>query len=145
MVQAFVEASIEGWAQYLFGDPSPGDALIKRDNPDMTDDVLAQAREKLRDSGTVMPPEIGRLGLGAMTDIRWAAFFAVMANHGVYPKTMHWQDAYTTQFVNQNYSARFLRSEVQIEPPGQTAPQTAPQLAPVPVPVPVPEAPAPSP
>ena len=51
VVQAFVEASIEGWAQYLFGNPSPGDAAIKRDNPDMTDDVLAQAREKLRELG----------------------------------------------------------------------------------------------
>ncbi len=75
IVQAFVEGTIEGWAQYLFGDPKPGDAAIKRDNPEMTDDVLAQAREKLRDSGTVMPPSIGQLGLGAMADLRWGEFF----------------------------------------------------------------------
>jgi NitT/TauT family transport system substrate-binding protein len=136
-VQAFVEASIEGWAQYLFGDPSRADALIKRDNPEMTDDLLAHAREKLRDSGTVMPPEIGQLGLGGMTDMRWAAFFATMAQYGVYPKTMRWQDAYTTRFVNRNYSARFLRSQVQIDPPGAPAP-AAPAPIPVPVPVPAP-------
>jgi hypothetical protein len=95
--------------------------------------VLAQAREKLRSTGTVMPPDIGQLGLGGMSDMRWAAFFATMAARGVYPKSMRWQDAYTTRFVNQNYSARFLRAQVQIDPP---APGAAP-AAPVPVPVPV--------
>jgi NitT/TauT family transport system substrate-binding protein len=142
VVQAFVEATIEGWAQYLFGDPALADAAIKRDNPDMTDAMLAQAREKLRDSGTVMPADIGQLGLGGMTDMRWAAFFATMAQYGVYPRNMRWEDAYTTRFVNRNYSARFLRSQVQIDPPARTAPGGP---APVPVPVPVPVAPAPVP
>jgi NitT/TauT family transport system substrate-binding protein len=142
VVQAFVDATIEGWAQYLFGDSSLGDAAIKRDNPEMTDDVLKQAREKLRDSGTVMPPEIAALGLGAMTEQRWAEFFAIMAQHGVYPSTLKWRDAFTTQFVNKGYSQRFLRSQVQIEPP-TTAP--SPGAPPAPVTVPVPEAPAPAP
>src|ERR1700676_4235780 len=42
-VQAFVDASIEGLSDYLYGDPSPGNALIKKDNPEMTDDLIAQA------------------------------------------------------------------------------------------------------
>jgi NitT/TauT family transport system substrate-binding protein len=126
VVQAFVDATIEGWAQYLYGDPAAADTAIKRDNPEMTDDVLAQARDKMRDTGTVLPSEIVQLGLGAMTDARWAAFFAVMADHGVYPKNLRWQNAYTTQFVNKGYSTRFLRAAVQIEPPSPGVPAPAP-------------------
>ena len=37
LVQRFVDASIEGWYSYLYGDPAPANALIKRDNPEMTD------------------------------------------------------------------------------------------------------------
>ncbi len=33
LVQRFVNASIEGWYTYLYGDPAPGNALIKHDNP----------------------------------------------------------------------------------------------------------------
>ncbi|MEH8749441.1 ABC transporter substrate-binding protein, partial [Klebsiella pneumoniae] len=36
----FVRASMEGWVSYL-KDPAPGNALIKQDNPKMTDDLLA--------------------------------------------------------------------------------------------------------
>ena len=41
LVQRFVDASIEGWYSYLYGDPAPGNALIKKDNPEMTDALLA--------------------------------------------------------------------------------------------------------
>src|ERR1700739_2026800 len=47
-VKAFVEASAQGWHDYLYGDPKPGDALIEKDNPDASEDVLAQARDKMR-------------------------------------------------------------------------------------------------
>ena len=41
LVQAFVDATIEGWTSYLYGDPKPGNAMIRKNNPDMTDDQLA--------------------------------------------------------------------------------------------------------
>ena len=47
-VQAFVDATIEGWTQYLCGDASTANALIKKDNPEMTDALIAQAIEKMR-------------------------------------------------------------------------------------------------
>jgi ABC-type multidrug transport system fused ATPase/permease subunit len=47
-VQAFVEATAAGWTSYLYGDAKPGDAAILKDNPEMTQDVLDQAREKMR-------------------------------------------------------------------------------------------------
>jgi NitT/TauT family transport system substrate-binding protein len=102
-VQAFVDASIEGWMHYLYGDPSPGNALIKRDNPEMTDDVIAQAIARMRDYGLAMSGDAEKLGLGAMTDARWREFFEVMQSQGVYPVTLPYTDAYTLAFVNKGH------------------------------------------
>lgn len=98
-VKAFVEASAKGWHDYLYGDPRPGDALIMKDNPEMTEDVLAQARAKMKAYGIVDGGDAKTQGIGAMTDARWKAFFDVAAGQGVYPKTMDYQAAYTLQFV----------------------------------------------
>lgn len=93
-VQAFVEATAAGWTSYLQGDPKPGDAAILKDNPEMTQDVLDQARDKMRAYGIV-----AKNGVGAMTDARWAEFFKVAADQGVYPKDMDYKRAYTLQFT----------------------------------------------
>ena len=95
-VQAFVDGSAAGWKSYLYGDPKPGDALILKDNPEMTQDVLDQAREKMRSYGIVGAKDSS---VGAMTDARWKAFFDVASAQGVYPKTMDYTAAYTLQFV----------------------------------------------
>jgi NitT/TauT family transport system substrate-binding protein len=95
-VKAFVEASAAGWQAYLHGDPKPADALILKDNPDMTQDVLDQAREKMRAAGIV---DGGQAGIGAMSDARWAQAFKVGADEGVYPKGMGYRQGYTLRFV----------------------------------------------
>jgi NitT/TauT family transport system substrate-binding protein len=92
-VQAFVDGSAAGWKSYLHGDPKPGDALILKDNPEMTQDLLDQARDKMRTYGIVGS------GAGAMTDARWKSFFDVASAQGVYPKSMDYRQAYTLQFV----------------------------------------------
>ena len=48
LVQAFVNASIEGWRSYIYGDPSPGNKLILAANPDMRQDIIDQAIEQIR-------------------------------------------------------------------------------------------------
>jgi NitT/TauT family transport system substrate-binding protein len=92
-VQAFVEASAAGWQSYLHGDPKPGDALILKDNPEMTQALLDQARDKLRQY------EVVGDGKGAMTDARWAEFFKVASEQGVYPKDLDVRQAYTLKFL----------------------------------------------
>jgi NitT/TauT family transport system substrate-binding protein len=99
-VKAFVAASAKGWHDYLYGDPKAADALIMKDNPEMTEDVLAQAREKMRAYGIVDGAEAKTLGLGAMTDARWKTFFDVAASQGVYPKDMDYKAAYSLDFVS---------------------------------------------
>lgn len=96
-VQAFVEASAAGWREYLNGDPSKADALIRKDNPEITQDVLNQAREKMKAYRIVDGDE--GAPLGTMTDARWKAFFDVAAAQGVYPKTLDPKSAYTLQFL----------------------------------------------
>ena len=98
-VKAFVEASAAGWKSYLHGDAAPGDALIKKDNPEMTQDVLDQAREKLKSYGIVDSGDAQTGGVGVMTDARWAEFFKVASEQGVYPKDMDYKSAYSLQFV----------------------------------------------
>ena len=103
LVQRFVKASIEGWYGYLYGDPAPANALIKRDNPEETDDLLAYAVAKMKEYGIVDSGDAKRLGVGAMTEARWRDFFEVMAQQGLYPKDMDFKKAYTTRFVDQGY------------------------------------------
>ena len=93
-VQAFIDASAAGWRSYLHGDPKPGDALILKDNPEMTQALLDQAREKMRAYAIVAPD-----GSGAMTHERWAEFFQVASQQGVYPKDLDYRRAYTLQFA----------------------------------------------
>ena len=100
LVQRFLDASIEGWASYLHGDPAPGNALIKRDNPEMTDALLAYGRAALRDRGILESGDAAAGGIGAMTDARWADFFQVMSGQGLYPAGLDPRRAYTLRFVN---------------------------------------------
>jgi NitT/TauT family transport system substrate-binding protein len=105
-VQAFVDATIEGWMDYLYGDPAPANALIKRDNPDMTDDIIAQAIDKMRNYGIAYSGDAETMGLGAMTDARWKDFFEIMAREGVYPADLDYRAAYTLRFVDKGYDVK---------------------------------------
>jgi NitT/TauT family transport system substrate-binding protein len=98
-VTAFIDASAQGWHDYLYGDPKPADALILKDNPDMTQDVLDQARAKMRDTGLIDGGDAKANGIGTMSDRRWAEAFKVAADAGVYPKTLDYKAGYTLSFV----------------------------------------------
>ena len=60
---------MEGWKSYL-ADPAPGNALIKKDNPNMTDDQLAYSVAKLKEMGIVTGGDAAKLGIGMITDAR---------------------------------------------------------------------------
>lgn len=98
-VRAFVEASAAGWKSYLHGDAAPGDALIRKDNPEMPQDVLDQAREKMVRYGLVDGGEAATAGIGVMNDARWAEFFQIATAQGIYPKDMDYKQAYSLDFV----------------------------------------------
>ena len=105
MVQAFVNATIDGWASYLNGDPSPGNALIRRDNPEMTDELIANGIAAIRAHGLVLSGDATTQGIGAMTDAHWKTFFDLMAANGVFDKTLDYKKAYTLTFVDKGRGA----------------------------------------
>ncbi len=100
LVQRFVDASIEGWYSYLYGDPAPANRLIRQANPDMPADLIDFGRKTMMQRGTLDSGDALKLGIGAMTDARWKAFYDSMAAVGVYQPGIDISKAYTTRFVD---------------------------------------------
>ena len=100
LVQRFVDASIIGWYNYLYGDNAPANAMIKKLNPEMTDELLAYSLGKMKEYGIVDSGDSLRDGIGAMTDARFASFFDKMVRAGVVRPDIDFRQAYTLRFVN---------------------------------------------
>jgi len=100
LVQRFVDASIIGWYNYLYGDNAPGNALIKKLNPEMTDELLAFSVDKMKEYGIVDSGDTLRDGIGAMNDERATSFFDKMVRAGVVRPDVDFRKAYTLRFIN---------------------------------------------
>jgi NitT/TauT family transport system substrate-binding protein len=100
LVQRFVDASIVGWYRYLYGDNAPGNAMIKKLNPEMTDELLAYSVAKLKEYGIVDSGDSLKNGIGAMTDERVASFFDKMVRAGVVHSDIDFRKGYTLRFTN---------------------------------------------
>lgn len=99
MVQRFAKASMEGWKSYLYGDPAPANALIKKDNPKMSDEQIAYAIGKLRESKVLVDGDAATQGIGIMTDARWKATYDFMVKEKLLKPEVDMKAAYTLQFV----------------------------------------------
>jgi NitT/TauT family transport system substrate-binding protein len=101
-VAAFVKASMEGWKSYLnSADVSAANALIKKDNPNMTDDKLAHGIKMLKETGMVFGGDAGRLGVGIITDARMKSIYDMMVSNKLLdPAKVDLRKTYTTQFIN---------------------------------------------
>jgi len=99
IVQRFVDASIIGWYNYIYHDNSAANALIKKQNPEMTGDLLAYSVAKMKEYGIVDSGDATTLGVGALTDARMKSFFDEMVRAGVVKSTLAYRNSYTTQFV----------------------------------------------
>jgi len=97
-VQQFVDATRDGWLHYL-ANPAKGNALIKRDNPDITDAILAQAWDKMKRHDMLLSGDGKAFGLGSMTDGQWKLFYDTMASEGLYPKGLDYKKAYDLSFA----------------------------------------------
>jgi NitT/TauT family transport system substrate-binding protein len=100
LVQRFVDASAVGWYNYIYGDSRPGNALIKKYNPEMTDALLANSIAKMKEYGIVDSGDAVKFGIGAMTDAHWKSFFDKMVRAGVVKGSLDYKRAYTLRFVN---------------------------------------------
>ncbi|WP_213739245.1 ABC transporter substrate-binding protein [Bradyrhizobium sp. dw_411] len=100
MVQRFVDASIVGWYHYLYGNSAPANEMIKKLNPEMTDELLAFSIAKMKEYGIVDSGDSLRNGIGAMTDERMASFFDKMVRAHVVRSDVDYRKAYTLRFIN---------------------------------------------
>ncbi|MCU0967957.1 MAG: ABC transporter substrate-binding protein [Rubrivivax sp.] len=99
-VAAFVKASMEGWKSYLKGDPSPANALIKKDNPNMTDDKIAHGIKLLNETGMVFGGDAATMGAGVVTDARMKATYDMLVEMKLLdPAKVDLRRTYTTEFV----------------------------------------------
>ena len=100
MVQRFVDASIVGWYHYLYGNNAPANEMIKKLNPEMTDELLAFSIAKMKEYGIVDSGDSLHDGIGAMTDTRMASFFDKMVRAHVVRSDVDYRKAYTLRFIN---------------------------------------------
>lgn len=100
MVQRFVDASMVGWYNYIYADNSAGNAMIKKLNPEMTDELLAYSVARMKQYGIVDSGDSLQNGIGAMSDDRYASFFNKMVKAGVVKADLDFRKSYTLRFVN---------------------------------------------
>ncbi len=80
VVESFVKGTMEGWKSFL-DNPAPGAALIKKDNPNMSDEQIAYSVSKLKEMGIVGGGEAGKLGIGTMNEARIKQNFAFLVDN----------------------------------------------------------------
>jgi NitT/TauT family transport system substrate-binding protein len=110
LVQRFVDASIIGWYNYIYHDNAPANDLIKRQNPEMTDELLAYSVARMKEYGIVDSGDAVELGVGAMTDARVASFFDKMVRAGVVKANLDYRKSYTLRFVNRKVGVELRRN-----------------------------------
>ena len=98
-VAAFVKASMQGWKDYLKGDPTAANALMKKDNPNMTDELLAVGVKLLNESGMVFGGDAAKLGVGIITDERMKKTYDMMVAMKLLDPKVDLKQTYTTEFV----------------------------------------------
>lgn len=100
VVKCFVDGSAKGWYNYLYGDNKAANEMIKKDNPEITDEQIAFSIEQMKKFGIVDSGDTEKLGIGAMTDERMKSFYDKMVAAKVLPAGIDIKKAYTLDFVN---------------------------------------------
>jgi NitT/TauT family transport system substrate-binding protein len=99
ITRRFVEASIIGWYNYLYGDNTAANDYIKRENPDMSDEQIAFSIKQMKDYGIVVSGEAEEHGIGCMTDAKIKEFYDKMVAAGVVKADIDYKKVYTTEYV----------------------------------------------
>lgn len=109
VAKRFVEATIIGWYNYLYGDNAAANALIKADNPEMTDAQIAYGIEKMKEYGIVVSGDAETGGIGCMTDASWSSYYDRMVEIGLFDAGIDIKQAYTTDLVCQGLGTDLVK------------------------------------
>jgi NitT/TauT family transport system substrate-binding protein len=99
ITKRFVEASIIGWYNYLYGDNKATNEFIKKENPDMSDDLIAFSIKQMKDYGLLTSGAAADGGIGCFTDAGVKDFYDKMVKSGVVKAGLDLSKVYTTEFV----------------------------------------------
>ncbi len=100
VVKRFVDASMKGWVSYP-KNPAPGNALIKQDNPNMSDEQIAFGISQLKALKVLDSGDAATQGVGTMTAARWKATRDYMVKEELLKPDTPWQQAFTLDIVKQ--------------------------------------------
>src|SRR6201996_1889031 len=100
LVQRFVDASIIGWCNYIYGANAAANAMIRKLNPEMTDELLAYSVAKMKEYGIVDSGDSLKNGIGAISDERVTSFFEKMVKAGIVKPDLDYRKSYTLRFIN---------------------------------------------
>ena len=101
LVQRFVDASVIGWVNFMYGDRSAANALMMKDNPEISLAEIEASVVLMKQQGIVDSGEAQTMGIGAMNAARIEDFFNQMVKAGLYQaKDVDLSKVATTQFVN---------------------------------------------
>jgi NitT/TauT family transport system substrate-binding protein len=89
----FLRATAEGYRSYL-ANPAPGNALIRKANPEMEEALLAYGVNRMKSFGLVTGADAARDGILSMTDARWRATRDFMVAEGLLAPGADWRKAY---------------------------------------------------
>jgi NitT/TauT family transport system substrate-binding protein len=110
MVRKFVEASILGWVNYLYGDRAAADAMIRKLNPDTTQEELDRGVAKLKELGIVDSGDAQARGIGAIDPAKVKDFHDKMVKSGLFKAgEVDLSKVYTTEFVNKGVGVELSR------------------------------------
>jgi NitT/TauT family transport system substrate-binding protein len=99
VARRFVKASMEGWKSYLKDDPAAANALIKADNPNMSDAQIAFGIKRMNELHVVDGGDAQTMGIGIMTEQRWKSTYDLMVASELLPKDTDWKKGFTTDYV----------------------------------------------
>ena len=98
VLRKFVAASMEGWKSFI-ANPAPAIALIKKDNPNMTDDTIAFAIQRMKELDVFWAGPAKTEGLGSMREERFKATYDMLVQNQLLDPKVDWKKTFTTRFV----------------------------------------------
>lgn len=98
IVERFVQASVEGWKNYLV-DPTQVDRLIGTLNPAMSPEQMRFSIETLKSGGFIAGESTPESHLGHFTAQRWATLYQQLLDLKVIAHPFDPTTAYTTRFA----------------------------------------------
>lgn len=99
VVRRFIEATMKGWKSYL-ENPEPGNELMQKDNPKITDEIIDYAINQYKDKNLITGGDAATKGIGTISEERWKGTYDFLVNAGVLNPDVDWRRAFTTEIID---------------------------------------------